>query len=342
MSSKNALAVTTIFGPTATMAALSQGSARHGWYFVVTGDEPTPEPYRLEGCDYHGLERQAALDLAFARVCPVRNGARKNIAYLLALMRGAEQIVETDDDNHPYDAFWNERTTRQRVPTLGDTGWINVCRYFSDELVWPRGLPLDTIHEEPTAWENIAIGEAYCPIQSGLADRDPDVDAIFRLTRRLPGELRRDRRVALLSGAWFPFNSQNTTWSAGSHALMYLPSTCSFRVADIWRSFVAQRIAWANGWGILHHGPTLRHDRSPHALMRDFEAEIPGYLHNRRICAELEKLDLAGGPERMGDDLRVCWEALLRMALIESAEMPRLEAWLSDIESLRARSHAER
>jgi len=92
MESKNAVAVTTILGPTAMMAALSRGCLSHGWYFVVTGDAPTPEPYRIDGCDYHGLERQAALDLAFVRVCPVSSGARKNIAYLLALMRGVSSL----------------------------------------------------------------------------------------------------------------------------------------------------------------------------------------------------------------------------------------------------------
>ena len=220
---------------------------------------------------------------------------------------------------------------------MKQAGWINAYRYFTDELVWPRGLPLDVIQKAPLPWESLPVADVYCPIQSGLVDRDPDVDAIFRLTRPAPREFRSDRRVALLSGTWFPFNSQSTTWSRECYPLMYQPSTCSFRVADIWRSFIAQRIAWANDWGVLHHEPTLRHERSPHDLMRDFESEIPGYLHNRRVCETLEQLELEQGPTAMGDNLRRCWEALLRMALIEPHEMPRLEAWLTDVESLEHR-----
>ena len=46
-------------------------------------------------------------------------------------------------------------------------------------------------------------------------------------------------------------------------------------MTDIWRSFVAQRIAWANGWAILFHEPTVWQDRNEHNLMRDFRDESP-------------------------------------------------------------------
>ena len=61
-------------------------------------------------------------------------------------------------------------------------------------------------------------------------------------------------------------------------------------MTDIWRSFVAQRIAWANNWSILFHEPTVWQERNDHSLMRDFKDEVPGYLHNRRIGEVLDRL----------------------------------------------------
>jgi hypothetical protein len=61
-------------------------------------------------------------------------------------------------------------------------------------------------------------------------------------------------------------------------------------MTDIWRSFIAQRIAWTCGWNILYHEATMQQDRNQHDLLKDFEDEIPGYLHNARICRQLEDL----------------------------------------------------
>ena len=81
---------------------------------------------------------------------------------------------------------------------------------------------------------------------------------------------------------------------------MYLPAYCSFRMTDIWRSFVAQRIAWENGWNVLFREATVRQRRNPHDLMRDFRDEVPGYVANREICAALQALELEPGtlPDR--------------------------------------------
>ena len=115
--------------------------------------------------------------------------------------------------------------------------------------------------------------------------------------------------MALGKGSWCPFNSQNTTWSGGAFPLLYLPSFCSIRMTDIWRSFVAQRIAWENGWHILFHGATVRQERNDHDLMRDFADEIPGYLHNDRIRKTLEDLPLRGGKPEIMNNIRACYAA---------------------------------
>ena len=153
---------------------------------------------------------------------------------------------------------------------------------------------------------------------------------------RSPLPLDFDRRpgVILGAGAWCPFNSQNTTWFPEAFPLLYLPFHCSFRMTDIWRSFVAQRICWENGWNILFHAPTVYQDRNVHDLMRDFTDELPGYLNNARIRRELERLDLTSGAEALGANLLKSYEALVKLDLIGAAEIPLVEAWIGDLRQM--------
>jgi hypothetical protein len=102
-------------------------------------------------------------------------------------------------------------------------------------------------------------------------------------------------------------------------------------MTDIWRGFVAQRIAWENGWHVLFHEPTVWQERNEHDLMRDFADEIPGYLHNDRIRRALEDVSLAGGIGNLERDLRRCYETLVAIEVIGKAEMTLLDSWLADL-----------
>jgi hypothetical protein len=326
-----ALVVTTINAPNAVMSALAAGCARQGWCFYVIGDKKGPREFDCAPAEFHSLDRQLGTGLAFAKACPTGHYARKNVGYLLAAAAGAEIIVETDDDNMPLPAFWDARARAHSVRHVRNGGWVNVYRYFSDALIWPRGLPLDAIRSEPAAYEALAVSNADAPIQQGLANDNPDVDAIYRLLLPLPQSFRTDRTVALGEGTWCPFNSQNTTWWREAFPLLYLPAYCSFRMTDIWRSFIAQRIARECGWTILFHAPTMAQDRNAHDLMRDFADEVPGYLNNDRIRRLLEALALEPGAAAIPDNLRRCYRALAGEGITGEAELPLLDAWLSDL-----------
>jgi len=326
----DALVVTSIASPNAVLRALAEGSIQHNIHFYNIGDSKTPADFALEGCDYYSLERQRATELEYARLCPERHYARKNIGYLLAIRDGARVLIETDDDNFPRSPFWLPRQREVEAPVAEQTGWLNAYGFFSDALLWPRGLPLDAVQAARPELASLPLASRDCPIQQGLADENPDVDAIYRLLLPLPQNFRAGR-VILGSGAWCPFNSQNTTWWADAFPLLYLPAYCSFRMTDIWRSFVAQRIAWANGWSILFHEATVWQERNDHNLMRDFQDEVPGYLHNRAIGAALDSLPIEAGTENLGENLRRCYKALVGMGLVGDAELPLLEAWLRDL-----------
>ena len=334
MSDRKFLVVTSISPANKVLRALADGARREDWEFLVIGDTKSPADFELAGAEFHSVEQQERSGFAFAKLCPTRHYARKNIGYLVAMQRGASIILETDDDNLPRDGFWFDRRLTATVPLLVTRRWVNVYRYFTDAIIWPRGLPLDEIQSELPPFAELPQQEIRCPIQQGLADENPDVDAIYRLVLPLPQNFRSDRRIALGSGSWCPFNSQNTAWWPEAFPLLYLPAYCSFRMTDIWRSFVAQRIAWVNRWSILFHEANVWQERNDHNLMRDFADEVPGYLNNRAIAAALDALDLAPGAEAMADNLRMCYQTLVSAGWIGAEELPLLDAWLDDLRSL--------
>jgi hypothetical protein len=173
-----------------------------------------------------------------------------------------------------------------------------------------------------------------CPIQQGLADEDPDVDAIYRMLFSLPVSFDPDAGpIALHGGAWCPFNSQNTTFFAEAFPLLYLPATCSFRMTDIWRSFVALRILEESNRAVLFHGPSVWQERNVHDLHRDFAGEVSGYLHNNEIRTQLRNI-------RFPEDCSVrimlesCYQCMIRHGWLAPNEEQLLRLWLDDLNDL--------
>ncbi len=328
---KKSLVITSIAPPTMeSLHTYADESGKRDFDFILIGDTKSPSEFHIDGCDFWSVERQQNLDSEFAKLCPTRHYARKNIGYIIAISRGTEQIIETDDDNLPREEFWSDRTQTVNAYDIKNQGWVNVYKYFSDKFIWPRGLPLSELQTQLPALDTFSIQNVECPIQQGLADENPDVDAVFRLAFELPLNFKKVGNIALGDDAWCPFNSQNTYWFKEAFPLMYLPSYCSFRMTDIWRSFVAQRIAWANGWSVLFHDATVWQERNEHDLMKDFEDEVPGYLNNSKIAQGLATLDIQGGKENILDDLIRCYEFLTNEGYVGKEEMPLIRAWVND------------
>lgn len=303
-----------------------------GFDFILIGDTKSPADFHIDECDFWSVDRQLTIDSEFAKLCPTKHYARKNIGYIVAMQRGTEELVETDDDNLPREEFWNGHDKVVKARDIKEMGWVNVYNYYSDKFIWPRGLPLEELQKPLPSIDTFEEKDVVCPIQQGLADENPDVDAVFRLAFPLPLDFNKSGNIALGNNAWCPFNSQNTYWYKEAFPLLYLPSYCSFRMTDIWRSYVAQRIAWANGWSILFHDATVWQERNEHNLLKDFEDEIPGYLNNAKICKGLAALDIKGGRENILTDLLTCYEFLTNEGFVGKEEMPLVKAWINDLE----------
>ena len=332
--------VTSISAPNRVLKAIADGCSSRRYPFWVIGDAGSPPDFILDGCRFLDIENQLKTGFEFAARCPINHYARKNIGYLSAIAEGVEILIETDDDNYPAAEFWLPRSIGHRCATLRDKGWVNIYKYFTDSQIWPRGFPLDCARDTPPPMEALPQSESLCPIQQGLTDGNPDVDAIYRLLFPLPVSFQRAPAVAVSRGTWCPFNSQNTTWFSQAFPLLYLPAYCPFRTTDIWRSLIALRICWENGWSVLFHSSNGVQDRNDHNLMKDFADEVPVYLNARRVVQTLESLSLQPGQEAIPANLLRCYESLVGIGIFHQEEIRLLESWLADVRKLRARDCA--
>jgi hypothetical protein len=313
-----------------TYASLCAGK---GLDFIVAGDTRSPDSFRLEGCEFLGISEQKQLPFRLAGLLPDRNYAKKNLAYLQAIRKGHSMIIETDDDNIPAAGFWDPRQAEVSGRLDHSGSWTNVYRYFSAQPIWPRGFSLRHV-KTPSAAPDMRLETCFSPIQQTLVDDNPDVDAIYRLCLELPFRFLPGEPVILEKGSICPFNSQNTTWFKPAFPLLYLPSYCSFRMCDIWRSFIAQRVLWTTGWRLSFHPANARQQRNEHDLIQDFEEEIDGYLHNHTIVDGLRALHLKEGAGHLHDNLKRCYEWMSAQGYLDPKELPLLEAWLLDLKDL--------
>lgn len=183
--------ITTIQEPTAAVRALAAALGNEPEALIVVGDRKGPARFELEGCAFLDLEQQRALPFALARLLPEGHYARKNLGYLQAIRLGASCLYETDDDNAPL-ASWAPPPVEVQAVPLPERGWVNAYAWFTEHRIWPRGFPLDALRwsggdgsgePQASARGSTSPVQQLClaPIQPGLANLSPDVDAVWRL-----------------------------------------------------------------------------------------------------------------------------------------------------------------
>lgn len=321
--------VTTINKPTKAIEKLHE---HFGGNLIVIGDRKTPQDWQYKNINLVSVSDQMDSNFATCFNIPFNHYSRKNIGYLMAMMNNAELIYDTDDDNIPNEN-WILRTRSIEVNESVGLGWYNVYNLFSEENIWPRGFSLNHI-----SWWHPLGGHCrkVSSIQQGLSDGEPDVDAIWRVLFKKQITFENDLSVYLTPQTWCPFNSQSTWWFPKAYPLMYLPVTASFRMTDIWRSFIAQRCLWEIGEGITFHSPSeVFQERNAHDWLKDFEDEVPGYLKNGLIVEILSELKLKAGEEFVCENLLTCYQSLVEENILKEKEITSVNAWVKDYEHIK-------
>ena len=304
------------------------------WRVVVAGDKKTPMDWSCHPATYLSVADQEIAQFQITRMLPWNHYARKLMGYLVAIQQGAEIILDTDDDNMPKSDWSIPEFDGDYLMTSPDMGFVNIYSYFTDQHIWPRGFPLNRVCDpaESLAAGSMQTAPVRVGIWQGLADGDPDVDAIYRMTVNTPCFFDSKCPVVLNTGTVSPFNSQNTAFIKPLFPLLYLPASVSFRSTDIIRGLVAQPILWSAGYSLGFTGATVVQNRNEHNHLSDFESEIPCYLYPEKIIDVVERA--VSSRFSIETNLVNAYESLIRHNLIPKCEMDLLLAWVKDIQNM--------
>ncbi len=289
---------------------------------VIAGDKKSPQRYNLPST-YLDVSSQQKKYGQLADTLPYNHYCRKNIGYLYALEMGYELIADSDDDNIPY-SDWGRLPAGKNFETVIGPKYPNVYKAFTSQPVWPRGFPIDQITNPQRLTTKIKAANVL--VWQGLADGNPDVDALYRLTGGKEFIFKKRPPLVLSSGVISPFNSQNTLWSRPAFVYLYLPHTVTFRYTDILRSFVAQFGIWKINGQLGFTQASARQKRNEHNLLKDFSDEVPMYLTFYQVINILEQCKLTGTP----DDLLVMYRALYKNGIVKRAELSTVRVWLEN------------
>ena len=327
---KISLVITSINKPNEVIKKYYSLSKNNKINFIIIGDKKTPEyPSKY---NFYNLKSQKNFKFTLNKSLPINSYSRKNIGYLVAMQNNSKIILETDDDNFPKSTFFHNLELQKKLRLLSGPKWINIFKIFQKkkkDSIWPRGFPLDeinTIHKIKVTEKLITS-----PIQQRLCDGNPDVDAIFRLTKKNKFHTFDKKNFALNNKSICPFNSQNTVWHEQCFPLMYLPSYCTMRATDIWRGFIALRILRNYNWNLSFLKSTVIQNRNVHDLLDDFNLEYPVYKNTKILNDILYNVKLSDKKDYMLINFFKCYNQLVKEKVLEKKELDLVFKWISDI-----------
>lgn len=304
-------------------------------------------------------------NLFFSKI-PLNSFARKNVGYFYAIFLGARVLYDFDDDNlllSPengstiLDPFWyrDELSLQRSVLLRYSSEEDEVEPEGSQELPvwqipfnpyphmrpsynysWPRGFPIDQLranfdHVPHHVMNAGSIKYQAIGVIQSLCNDDPDVDAIFRMTRYHSTNFTFDNSFTALPQliprkSYSPYNAQATTHFYSAFWGLFLPITVSGRVSDIWRSYITQRIMKDIGLYVVYNPPQVVHHRSNHDYLSDLSAE--DYLYERTSALLLFLTRWNSSQLSLKTRILELWTALYERDYIEEADVEAVGLWL--------------
>jgi hypothetical protein len=302
---------------------------------IVVADEKSPIEWNVPEAFLFSVAKQATCEFQLAQSLPYNHYSRKMLGYLLAISKGANYIIDTDDDNIPDENWHFPVSQSSNLLTGEDLGFINVYKFYTSQKIWPRGLPIHLINDNRDVSTSLC-GETNVGIWQGLVHMDPDVDALYRLIVNLPCQFNTGPNIVLGKGTISPFNSQNTLFKKELFPLLYLPCTVTFRFTDILRGLVAQPIMWLYGYQLGFMEARITQLRNPHNLVEDFESEIPMYLNAEKAIAYVE--NVISKEKTIEENLLSAYCELAFRGIVCNSELKMLNDWLQDLSLLKQKN----
>lgn len=308
----------------------------------------------------------------FMQQIPWKSFGRKNIGFAVAVSHGAKVIYDFDDDNILL-PLEDGTTIRPPIFYREDVGLEGsvLLKYISDEYLdkvvqgkafnpfpfmgpghyhsWPRGFPVELLRENFETWpfikENLdkitvpgTINYSSIGVIQTLCNKDPDNDAVFRLSRFHSTQFEFDHSPTALpllipSSAYAPFNAQATTHMYNAFWGLYLPFSVTGRVTDIWRSFITQRLMRYLGLNLLYTPPIVTHERSAHDYLADLSAESDVYLRTSKLQAFLDDWS-PDTAETLPEMIFELWVRLYEHDYVGLADVEAVKEWLHTLNAI--------
>jgi hypothetical protein len=233
---------------------------------------------------------------------------------------------------------------------------MNPYPFFGAPFAWPRGFPLDEIRKSTTSVvssnhsfdiEEVSwLNRSVLVVQS-LADHDPDVDAIYRLSSLpLPFDftinVEHFPHLLVNERLFCPYNAQATLHFHRGFWAMLLPISVHGRVSDIWRSYFSQRLFWNTGDMAAFAPPWVKQYRNPHNYLSDFEAEKDLYEKSSALVSYLGqewKCDASALGINVADSetaqtfscLKQLYLDMYSYGILDKEDVEVVQAWLEDL-----------
>ena len=326
-------------------SAIERVASVEGWHVVVVGDVKTPHPISLAN-NIHFLSIKDQKEILreirpFVDKVPLNHFGRKNIGYLYAIYHGASEIFDFDDDNFlKHDnilAFDAPKVVEMSVGTdclVGNPYPIMGAPWAGKVPAWPRGYPLQYIKSNCSEKLNQWNPLSSIDILQYLADVDPDVDGIFRLTRDIPFSFTSNLTdtIAIKAGVYVPFNAQATYFKYKAFWSLLLPVTVHGRVSDIWRSYIAQKILWQLGGQLGFLSPGVDQIRNAHNPLADMNAEKELYEKSFGLIEILNSW--IPSQEHVPGMLEEIYIILYEYGIVQLQDIILLQDWISSLISI--------
>ena len=321
---------------------------------VIVADKKTPN------LGYQSLQKQRILFLdvkiqkdlekkvPFFKLLPWNSFSRKNIGYIFAIASKSVAFFDMDDDNilirnsdfikilnnnfSNYKFFYDFKNESVLNP-FGLFLKSNVKDFF-----WPRGFPLEKIKKARSYYKRRKEPNDIFIWQS-LANDDPDVDAILRLTKTFRTTFEEKRALVLERNQYSPINAQSCIFFKRAGFTSFLPFSVHGRVSDIWRGYIAENVVQSFYKGnIVISSPLVIQKRNSHNYLADFVAEKNLYEQSAEFLKCLGKISVVLLNERTNplDGLYKIYVGLYEHGFIEVNDVESIFFWirlLNEIES---------
>lgn len=347
---------TTIFEPSEAMLRVLKSDVGK---LIVVGDLKTNhsawydfQRAYADKVTYLSPDEQKPLGFKILKYIPWNHFSRKSIGYAYAVQSQCEHVFDFDDDNllvtSTLDSLWNLEAS-----ALATAHHVyNPYPYFKPTTenqtevsrIWPRGFPLQFISDEETysasgissVADEKGAWRARVAIVQSLANHNPDVDAVYRMSQILPVNFQRKNEVLLISKkTYVPWNAQATLVSSQAFFGLLLPATVPGRVSDIWRSYITARLLWDTDYHtIAFSSAVVEQFRNPHSYIKDFEDENDLYNKVDALLSTLSKWT-SKGCASLSEAYLSLVTRLVHEKFLHRDDLKLAKAWVEDLRRLK-------